>query len=59
MNAWHTIDIILKARDKAVKNKGKIPSSTIGAYSLVEKVVNMILGLNNAIWKKSVKGIDW
>lgn len=57
MNAWHTIDIILKVRDQTVKNRGKIPSSTTGAYILVEKVVNMILGLNNGIWKNQLRGL--
>ena len=43
------LKLIQKVRDKAVKNTGKIPSSIIGAYSLVEKLVNMILRLNNVI----------
>ena len=57
LNAWHTVDIILKIRDQTVKNRGKIPSFTTGAYILVEKVVNMILGLNNAIWKNQLRGL--
>lgn len=49
LNAQYIVGVILNARDKAVKNIEKIPSSSIGTCLLEGMVVSMILGIIDAM----------